>query len=46
VRAKWPYENKKYLARVGEVYGKMARVVYSDDGALAWLPCEECDPVF
>jgi hypothetical protein len=47
VKAKWPYsKTDTYLARVGEVYGKMARVVYSDDGKLQWSPCEELDPVF
>jgi hypothetical protein len=46
VKATWPWDKKKYLARVGEVYGKLARVAHQDDGALQWLACDDCDPVF
>lgn len=46
VKVKWPFENKKYQARVGEVYGKMARVAHQSDGTLQWAPCEDLEPVF
>lgn len=48
VKVLWPYDktNRKYLVRVGEVYGRMARVVHPDDGALQWVTCEEAEPVF
>jgi hypothetical protein len=48
VKVLWPYDktNRKYLVRVGEVYGKLARVVHQDDGTLQWVTCEEAEPVF